>query len=158
MAGDMEHVPFQYEIGRGRLPAGDDVWSDLIQATNGLERGNLPYCSTWVHRSLHAWLRLATMAREEGRNRKRGKWCRPCFGHAACAFGLVRGGGRQEALTQNISHARGITRPMFLVASCMRHRSLSKRKGTLHATHTPGSARRPAAQQKFEVHTLCMCV
>ena len=40
---------------------------------------------------------------------------------------------------------------MFLVASCMLHRSLSKRKGTLHATHTPGSARRPAAQ-KFEVH------
>ena len=61
---------------------------------------------------------------------------------------------RQEALTQNISHARGITRPMFLVASCMLHRSLSKRKGTLHATHTPGSARRPAAQ-KFELFDIC---
>lgn len=73
----MEHVPFQYEIGSGRLAGGDDVWSDLIQATNGLERGNLPYCCTWVHRSLHAWLRLATMAREEGRNRKRGDGVAP---------------------------------------------------------------------------------
>jgi hypothetical protein len=89
------------------------------------------------------------MACEERRNRKRLKSYRPCFGRTACAFGLVL--GREEALTQNISHAPShcwLAQYSTHDPCRVVHRaSIPERKGTLHATHTPGSARRPAAQK-----------
>lgn len=75
----------------------------------------------------------------------------PLFWDAASASGLVRG-GREEALTQNISHAPRVVGASHVPCRVVHAAAIPEpeRKGTLHATHTPGSARRPAAQ-KFEL-------
>lgn len=71
---------------------------------------------------------------------------------------MVRGGREEEALTQNISHAPVVFGFGCTHVPCRVVHAASipepERKGTLHATHTPGSARRPAAQ-KFELFDIC---